>query len=73
MPKLPRVTPRKFIAALLRQGFYIDRQKGSHVMIRHRDKRQAVIPRHAQDLPPGTLKGILDDLEISIEELIELL
>ncbi len=71
MPKLPMVTPRKLVAALLRQGFFVDRQRGSHIMLRHRDGRTTVIPMHARDLPPGTFKGILDDIGISADDLRE--
>ncbi len=71
MPKLPRVTPRKLIAALLREGFVRDRQHGSHIMLRHVDGRRAVIPMHTRDLPIGTLRGILHDVDWSIEDLVE--
>lgn len=73
MPKLPRITSRRLIAALLRQGFFVDRQRGSHIVLRHVDGRMAVIPSHARDLPIGTLKGILDDIDLSIEALLEIL
>jgi predicted RNA binding protein YcfA (HicA-like mRNA interferase family) len=71
MPKLPRVTPRKLIAALLREGFVHDRQRGSHVMIRHPDGRRTIIPMHTRDLPIGTLRGILHDVDWSVEKLME--
>lgn len=73
MPKLPVVTPRKLIAALLRQGFFVDRQKGSHLILRHPDGRLTVIPSHPRDLPPGTLKGILNDIDLTVEELVKIL
>ena len=73
MPKFPRVTPRKLIAALLRQGFFRDRQHGSHVMLLHADGRRAVIPLHARELPPGTLQGILRDIECSVDDCIAML
>lgn len=73
MPKLPRVTSRRLIAALFRQGFFVDRQRGSHIILRHADRRMTVIPSHAGDIPLGTLKGILDDIDISVETLYEIL
>lgn len=73
-PKLPVVTPKKLIGALHRIGFRIDHQKGSHVVLRHIvDRRIAVIPMHGGDIPKGTLKGILKDIGLDIENLIELL
>ncbi len=73
MPKLPVVTPKKLIRALQQQGFFVDRQRGSHTMLRHPDGRITTIPMHTRDLPAGTLKGILDDIDISVQELIALL
>ena len=73
MPKAPRVTARKLIAALLRQGFFRDRQRGSHVMLRHADGRRSVIPLHARDLPMGTLRGILHDLDVTVEDMLDML
>ncbi len=73
MPKLPRVTPRALIAALLRQGFFRDRQRGSHLLLQHPDGRRTVIPLHARDLPSGTLHGILRDIDCTVDDLIGLL
>lgn len=73
MPKLPLVTPRRLIVALRRQGFFIERQRGSHIVLRHNDGRITVITNHPRDLPPGTLKGILSDIDITVEELRDIL
>ena len=35
MPKLPRISAKKVLRALLRAGFYIHHQTGSHVNLRH--------------------------------------
>jgi len=40
-------------------------------MLRHVDGRRAVIPMHTRDLPIGTLRGILHDVDWSIEDLVE--
>jgi predicted RNA binding protein YcfA (HicA-like mRNA interferase family) len=69
MPKLPRLTPRKLVAALRRLGFFVDRQRGSHAILRHPDGRMTVVPLHAKDMPTGTLGGILHDIDVSSEEL----
>ena len=73
MPKLPRVTSKKLVAALLRAGFVIQRQRGSHIQLKHADGRRTVIARHAGDIPLGTLNGILSDLRIGVEGLKKLL
>lgn len=75
MPKLPVITPRKLLKALLKSGFYIHHQSGSHINMRHRSKNHLhiVIPFHMRDLAPKTLKSILIQSEISIDELKSLL
>ena len=71
MTFLPVITPKKLAATLKRSGFFLDRQHGSHAIYKHPDGRRTVIPMHAKDLPPGTLKAILHDIDTSIEELKE--
>ena len=75
MPKLPRITARKLLRVLLKLGFYIHHQSGSHVNIRHnfKDHLHVVIPVHSRELAPKTLKSILIQSEITVEELVDLL
>ena len=70
MPKLPRITAKKVLKALLRAGFYIHHQTGSHVNLRHHIKLHlhVVIPRHGGDLAPKTLKSIIAQAELTVEE-----
>lgn len=73
--KLPRVTGREVVRALERAGFVVDRQRGSHVILIHPQSRRRVsIPIHAgQTVKLGTLKGILDDADLTPEEFAQLL
>jgi predicted RNA binding protein YcfA (HicA-like mRNA interferase family) len=73
MPKLPRVTASKALKALLRSGFYVHHQTGSHANLRHPSKPHlhVVIPRHGGDLAPKTLKSILTQAELTVEEFIK--
>jgi len=74
MPKLPIIKDRQLIKALKELGFYENRQRGSHLIMVHADGRRTVIVIHSgRDIPRGTLKGILKDLEISTEEFVRLL
>lgn len=73
MPKLPRVTAAKLLRILLKLGFVLRRQTGSHAIFKHPDKRMVVIPIHTGDIKIGTLKAILEDVKISTQELIDLL
>ena len=72
--RLPALKPREVIGALEKAGWYVHRQKGSH-LIMHKAGSSIiiVIPLHTHDLPKGTLRGILSDAELSVEEFIELL
>ena len=74
MPKLPVVKAKKLIKALLKLGFIVHHQTGSHVQLKHPDGRRTTIPSHAsQDIRKGTLKAIINDVDISVEELIQTL
>ena len=74
MPRLPRMTPKKLLRILLRAGFYIHHQRGSHANLRHPAKTHLhlVVPRHGGDLAPKTLKSILVQAELTVEEFIAL-
>ncbi len=69
MTKLPQVSGRECIAALRRGGFYIDRQSGSHVTLMRDDPPARVtVPNHRKDLKLGTLRSIIRDAGLTVEE-----
>ncbi len=74
-PKLPQVTCRQLIRALKRAGFVEQRQRGSHLHLRRElDKRRVTVPMHrGRTVPTGTLRAILRDADISVEEFLDLL
>ncbi len=72
--RLPALKPREVIGVLEKAGWYVHRQKGSHlIMHRAGSSNMVVIPLHTHDLPKGTLRGILNDAELEVEEFLELL
>lgn len=73
--KLPRVDCQQLIRALKRAGFEEHRQRGSHLhMHRPSDNRRVTVPVHkGRIIPIGTLRGILRDADISIDEFHKLL
>ena len=74
MTKLPRgLSGRKVRRALERAGFYVKRQKGSHMVLR-RDKpfAQVVVPAHSS-IDTGTLAAILDAAKLTNEQFVGLL
>lgn len=75
MPKLPVLSGKQLLKLLQKNGFVVVRQKGSHVFIENKDAGlTTVIPLHGnEDLGKGLLKAILNDLELSVDELVEML
>ena len=75
MPKLPVVTGLRVVRALGRAGFDERRQTGSHVVMRHASSGRTVpVPVHSgQELPPGTLRRIIRDAGLTVEEFRRLL
>lgn len=74
MPKLPVVKARRLLKTLQRLGFYKHHQVGSHIQLKHSDGRRTTIPYHpAQEIRRGTLKAIIDDLDMTVEEFIKAL
>ena len=68
--KLPRdVNGSEAARALRRLGYNVQRQSGSHLILR-RENRTVVVPQH-KPLKPGTLKGILEQAGITLEEFLE--
>ena len=53
----------------MRLGFYVARQKGSHVVMR-RDDKGCVIPQH-QELALGTLRSAIRQAGLTVEEFVE--
>jgi predicted RNA binding protein YcfA (HicA-like mRNA interferase family) len=73
MSKLPRVSGRECIKALGKVGFYQKRQEGSHVILRRDNPfAQIVIPDH-KELDRGTLRAIIRQADLSVDEFVELL
>jgi predicted RNA binding protein YcfA (HicA-like mRNA interferase family) len=74
MPRQPRVTGKQLLAALRRRGFLVVRITGSHHVVRDGAGRTTVIPIHAgETIGPGLLRKILEDAELTVEELRKLL
>ena len=72
MTKLPVVSGRKCIKALEKAGFYIVRQKGSHIMLWHDDGRRLIVPAH-KELDRGTLRAIIRQAGLTVDEFVALL
>lgn len=74
MPKLPSLRSRDVIAALKKDGWYEQRQRGSHLHLKKDDVAGRVtIPVHSKPLAPGTLRNIIRQTGLTVEEFLALL
>ena len=74
MPKLPIIKSRELVRVIEKLGFFKFHQVGSHAQYKHADGRRITVPIYAgKDLDKKTLKGILDDLNLSVEEFVKVL
>ena len=75
MPRLPALTGREVLRALEGAGFELVRVKGSHHFLRRRGASQGVaVPVHGnRDMPAGTLRSIIAQAGLSVDEFIALL
>lgn len=59
MSKLPQVSGKNCLKALSKVGFFVKRQKGSHIIVCRNDPfAEVVIPNH-KTLDKGTLRAII--------------
>lgn len=70
-PSLPVLRSREVLRKLKKAGFSEVRQTGSHLQLRC-GNRLATLPMHNRDVPLGTLRSILRQARLSIEEFLEL-
>jgi len=69
--KYPILKPNEIISALSKKGFYFKSQKGSHAKYTN-GNFTVIIPMH-DTVARGTLKSILIQANIEIEEFLKLL
>lgn len=75
MPRLPILSGKKLLKTLRANKYRMVRQKGSHVFVESEDgSLSTVIPVHSnEDLGKGILKAILNDLELSVEDIMKMI
>ena len=73
MSGLPKISGRDCVKALAKAGFYVKRQQGSHMILRRDEPfTQFVVPDH-KALDRGTLRAIIRQAGLSIDEFQKLL
>ena len=74
MSRLPVVSGRELVRALEKVGYVADRQKGSHIVLRHTEPpfRRVTVPDH-KEVAKGTLRAILRQVGLTADDMVELL
>jgi len=73
MSKLPQLSGSECVKAFEKAGFRIARQKGSHIIMRRDDPfAQVVVPSH-DTIDKGTLRGIIRQAGMTVDEFLDLL
>ncbi len=74
MSYLPQVSGREVVKALGRIGYEVDRQRGSHIVLRNSEPpyRRLTVPDH-DEVAKGTLRSIIRQAGLGVEEFKALL
>jgi len=72
MPKLPILSSSALIKILEKVGYFVVRQKGSHIRLHHDTRDPITVPNH-KIIGRGLLKKILRDSKMSVDELVKLM
>ena len=71
--RLPALRPQQVIRALERAGWQVHRQRGSHVSMHKQGVAFVItVPLHRRDMPRGTLRDIIKDAGLTVDEFLEL-
>ena len=72
--ELPILRHRQVVAALEKAGFEVRRQTGSHlIMYKSGFPHPISIPQHTGDLPKGTLRAIIRQAGLTVDEFMSFL
>jgi predicted RNA binding protein YcfA (HicA-like mRNA interferase family) len=74
MSKLPVVSGVKVVKALSKLGYEVDHQTGSHIILRQKTEphRRLTVPNH-RELAKGTLRAIIREAGLTVDEFVQLL
>ena len=71
MTRLPRLTGKQLVSRLKQKGFHLVRIRGSHLLLRHSDGRQTVVPVHSGEIiGPGLVAKILKDAKLTRTDVV---
>ena len=73
MTGLPRISGRACVKALSKVGFYLKRQHGSQMIVRRDEPFAQVVAPHHTELDRGTLRAVIRQAGLGVEEFSGLL
>jgi predicted RNA binding protein YcfA (HicA-like mRNA interferase family) len=74
LSKLPVISGQEICKGLKKIGYSVDHQTGSHIILRNENPphRRLTVPNH-REIAKGTLKAILRQAGLTVEELKDLI
>lgn len=70
MPRLPALSARDVVKAFARDGFEVERQTGSHLILYSAVRRQTLsVPNH-NPVRRGTLRSLIRQAGLTVEEFV---
>ncbi|RJP20346.1 MAG: type II toxin-antitoxin system HicA family toxin [Candidatus Omnitrophota bacterium] len=73
MSEIPVISGRECVKALEKLGFYFKRQQGSHIVMRRDDPFAQIVVPDYKTLDRGTLRSIIRQTGIRVDEFINLI
>lgn len=72
MGRIAQLTGERLVRALVRLGWAVERQSGSHVILSHVGRPPVTVPKHrGKTLKEGTARGILKSAGVTEEQLFD--
>ena len=74
MSRLPVCKAREVLAALRKVGFVVDHHTGSHaILYKPGHPNPVTVPIHTGDMKPGTLRRLIKDAGLTVDDISKLL
>ncbi len=70
--KLPVVSGKQVIKALMGLGYYVRGQESSHIHLRHPVRQPLTVPNH-REVARGTLRAIIRSAGLTKDQFVDLL
>jgi predicted RNA binding protein YcfA (HicA-like mRNA interferase family) len=70
--QLPVCSGQQAIKAFARLGYQVDHQTGSHIILRHPNRRRLTVPDH-RELAKGTLRSLIREAGVTKDQFVQLL